>query len=226
MEGSENGSFYSSSQSKIGTRSDNDIEKKHENLFPEHYPKGEVDNINELSNEDLNAYETITYDNKKYRIKKGFTTDGGLPWGNPDETNGNYIPHWRIKKGLWQKKSTKDSDFLEASGNDQKFMNNKFRTIISSGSNSVNEKTGNTDEKTERAKKDGSNNGRDKYGHIMEQNTEADKYWIRMADLNESEFESKKKEITDNLKAPNMKPKSEAGKKARNGVQTKINNSN
>jgi hypothetical protein len=121
---------------------------------------------------------------------------------------------------LWQKKSTKDSDFLEASGNDQKFMNNKFRTIISSVP-----KNGNKRDQTESGVKDDSKKGDNDNGK-KEENTEADKYWIDLDKLSDEKLKGQKTEITPNLNSSDKKPTTQAGKKAKNSVQSRLNSLN
>ena len=114
MEDSENGRFYSNSSSIIATQKDNEIEKKHENLFPEHYANDEDVIINEPSSKDLNELVTISYNGKNYKLKKGFTTEKGM---NFNDANYRYKNNkWETQmdppNGSWSNPKDKDVNYL------------------------------------------------------------------------------------------------------------------
>jgi hypothetical protein len=134
IEDSNNGRFYESSELKIASNRDNQIEKEHERLFPEHYNKEE--DI-EVQNDPNKEYITITFENKHYRLKKGFTTEQGMEFGEKDRNNNDYIPHWKFKNGVWLKKATPRSNFLKADPDSQEAMNGKFIEKIEVGNNKV-----------------------------------------------------------------------------------------
>jgi hypothetical protein len=199
IEGSELGRFYSDYGRLIATRSDNDIEKKHEILFPEHYAYEEDLKINELS-DDLNKLVTISYKGKKYKLKKGFTTDKGI-----DYNKANY----RYKNNKWEIQiNSPNGAWTNSKEQDIKFLMIKFATEIKPID--IN--------KPEVVEKE-----LEKIGSKNEnQNTSADIYWIQLNNLNDYQLKNKKTEIANSENT--MIPTSINGKVAKKSVKNRIKN--
>jgi hypothetical protein len=200
MEGSENGRFYSAYSSIIATQKDNNIEKKHESLFPEHYEKTEVVTINEPPLDDRNKLVVISYKGTKYQLKKGFITDKGMDYNTAKFRFKNN--KWEIQtnppNGVWTNSEAKDIHFLLT----------KVATEIKSIENHT--------IKIDGGKKDGSNNGNN------EVNTNADDYWIKLNKEDDYSLNSKKSEIIISFQT--KKPSSKAGKEAEKSVKNRILN--
>ena len=204
MEGSENGRFYSNSSLIIATQKDNEIEKKHENLFPEHYANDEDVIINEPSSKDLNELVTISYNGKKYQIKKGFTIEKGLSFNNANyRFKGN---NWEIQtnppSGTWNMAKEMDINYI---------LNKIAKEIIT------------VKVLVEKGNEGGNTIPKNNVGST-ELNTEADNYWIYLDQLSEEKIISKKVEIKLNLNSRDKKPSTLAGSKARRNILRKLNN--
>ncbi len=199
MEGLELGRFYSDYGRLIATRSDNDIEKKHESLFPEHYANEEDVIINKPPVENLNKLVTISYKDKKYQLKKGFTTEKGFSFNNANyRFKGN---NWEIQinppHGAWTNSKEKDIKFLMM----------KFATEIKESEKIINEKD---KEKTVNKRENPPAEGI----------SVEDLYWIDLDKLNDYDLIKKEAEISN---SGNKKiPTSHAGIAARKSVKMRI----
>jgi hypothetical protein len=200
IEGSESGRFYSDYCRLIATQSDNEIEKAHESLFPEHYAN-EADFLINDHSDDLNKVVTVSYKGKKYQLKKGFTTEKGFSFNNANyRFKGN---KWEIQinppNGTWTNSKEKDIKFLMI----------KFPAEIKPieiNKPEIVEK--------EQEKKMGSKN--------ENQNTSADIYWLQLNNLNDYQLKNKEAVIANNENT--MVPTSINGKAAKKSVKMRIKN--
>jgi hypothetical protein len=202
MEDSELGRFYSNYGRLIATRSDNDIEKKHEILFPEHYTKTEDVKINEPPSQDLNKLVTISYNGKKYKLKKVFTTDKGI-----DYNKANY----RYKNNKWEiQTNPPNGPWTSPKVENINFLLSKVAIEIKSGEK---KKPETVEEEIEKSKPP-----------VMEnknaENTSSDIYWIQLNNMNDFELKNKKAEIENS--EGTMIPFSKDGKAAKKNVKTRI----
>ena len=117
--GPADGTFYSSADKKVKSGNDDEIEKKHKILFPEFYNsnKPPVPEIIEVPTPDNNnAIITITYMNKQYKLKKGFTTAAGMEYNNTNYRYQNKA--WKVQSnppnGNWKVATEADINFLLA----------------------------------------------------------------------------------------------------------------
>ncbi len=207
MEGSENGRFYSNSSSIIATQKDNDIEKKHENLFPEYYSNEEDLKINEPT-DDLNKLVTISYNGKKYKLNKGLTTDKGI-----DYNEANY----RYKNNKWETQTNPpNGPWTNAKVENINFLLTKVATEIK-----TKEKT-----KVKEGEKeiDKEKNDPPVITSKNREYTSADLYWIQLNNLNDYELKNREAEIKIKNNCKHLKPTSINGKVAQKSVITRINN--
>ena len=117
--GPADGTFYSSSDIKVKSGNDDEIEKKHRKLFPEFYNpnKPPVPEIIEVPTpDDNNTIISITYMNKQYKLKKGFTTAAGMKFNNANYRYQN--KDWKVQSnppnGNWKVATEADINFLLA----------------------------------------------------------------------------------------------------------------
>jgi hypothetical protein len=214
MEGSENGRFYSNSSSIIATQKDNEIEKKHESLFPDHYPKEDDVKINEPPVEDLNKLVTVSYNGKMYQLKRGFITEKGEAFNNSN---------YRFINNKWQRqKNPNGGKWGEPEENDIPHLLESLKAEIKTVKKKEVVKTNNSGNKDTKKVVDNNSGGNN------EVNTEADKYWINLAEsgLSDPLFKSKMDEIKENLNSLEMKPTTSAGKSAKNKITTRYNKFN
>ena len=212
MEGSENGRFYSNSSSIIATQKDNDVEKKHEILFPEHYANEEDLLINEPLAEDLNKLVTISYGGKKYQLKKGFTTDKGM-----DYNKANY----RYKNNKWETQTNPpNGDWTNPKVENINFLLTKVATEIKSGEKKKSEVVKEETEKSGDKKNDKDKKNPPVIENKNGENSSADIYWIQLNNLNDYQLKNKEAEIANSENT--MIPTSKDGKDAKKSVKSRI----
>ena len=117
--GPADGTFYNAADTKVKSGNDDEIEKKHKILFPEFYNsnKPPVPEIIEVPTPDNNnAIITITYMNKQYKLKKGFTTAAGMEYNNTNYRYQNKA--WQVQSnppnGKWKVATSDNINFLLA----------------------------------------------------------------------------------------------------------------
>jgi hypothetical protein len=216
------GKFYKSPSEWVKSGNDDEIEDYHKDKNRSFYSVNGTQDL-EATAADQTEMVTIKYKEENHRIRKGFTTEAGLPWGEPDENNDDYIPHWRIRNDKWQKKPTKDAPFKDADPKSDKNMTalwlKKYKPVQRFNPKE-NETGGNEVEKTETGRKNGSNKG-DNNGK-KEVNTPADNYWINLDKESEEKIQSKGREIDNAIR--NMSPTTPKGIAAKESVLRKRDN--
>ena len=117
--GPADGTFYSSADKKVKSGNDDEIEETHKKLFPEFYNpnKPPVPEISEVPTpDDNNTIITITYLNKQYKLKKGFTTATGMKFNNANYRYQNKA--WKVQSnppnGNWKVATEADINYLLA----------------------------------------------------------------------------------------------------------------
>ena len=167
--------FYSSAEKIIATNSDNDIEQYHEKQFPNNYTHSEEEEVITPPVSPQEEYETISYNNKKYKLKKGVVTTKGI-----ELNNANY----RYLKSKWETQiNPPNGTWGDAKPKDVNFLLNKKAIEIKESVKADQKKENNIKDEKKTTETIVVDKNTPTEAKATTQNNEADDYWIKLDKL-------------------------------------------
>ena len=212
------GNFYFEEGKKVKSGNDDGIEKHHKRNNEKFYKETENQDL-EATAADQTEIVTITYQGKKYQIKRGFTADKGNEFGK--KGGDGFIPIWRFidEEDKWLKQSSKGGSWKDATESDIKTLLDKVCEEIKSNKE---KKPKASEKETEKSGDKKVKNNPPVTVNKNGENTSADIYWINLDKESEEKIQSKGREIDNAIR--NMPPTTQKGKAAQASVLNKRDN--